>query len=48
MGLLGVLAEARRLGLISSLRETMEELQRVAGFGVSDELKARLFAEAGE
>jgi hypothetical protein len=33
---------------ITSLLQTGESLQRVAGFRVSMELKARLLAEAGE
>ena len=32
----------------TSLRETVGDLQRVASFRISDELKARLLAAAGE
>lgn len=48
VGLLGVLTEAKRLGLIPSLRETVVDRQRVAGFRISEQLKARLLAAAGE
>jgi hypothetical protein len=48
IGLLGALTEAKQRGVIASLAEIVERLQRVAGFRVSPELKRRLLAEAGE
>ena len=48
IGLLGVLTKAKRAGLIASLSDTVNDLQRLAGFRVSDRLKARLRIEAGE
>ena len=48
IGLLGVLAEAKRRGLLVSLRDTLDGLQRVAGFRISSDLKARVLAEVGE
>ena len=48
IGLLGVLAQAKRRGLLDSLGSTLTDLQRVAGFRISDELKARVLAEVGE
>ena len=48
IGLLGVLAEAKRRGLLDSLRNTLDALQRVAGFHISSDLKARVLAEVGE
>jgi predicted nucleic acid-binding protein len=48
VGLLGVLTEAKRAGMIPSLREIVDDLQRVAGFRISDQLKLRLLAAAGE
>jgi len=48
IGLLGVLVEAKRRGLIQSLRETVTRLQHKAGFRISDTLKARILNETGE
>jgi predicted nucleic acid-binding protein len=48
IGLLGVLTEAKRRGALDSLRETLDALQRVAGFHMSSNLKARVLAEVGE
>jgi predicted nucleic acid-binding protein len=48
IGLLGVLLEAKRRGIIPSLRETIGGLQTTAGFRISDALRERLLSEAGE
>ena len=48
IGLLGVLLEAKRRGIIPSLRETVGRLQTTAGFRISDALRERLLSEAGE
>ena len=48
IGLLGVLTKAKRADLIASLSDTVNDLQRLAGFRVSDRLKARLRVESGE
>jgi predicted nucleic acid-binding protein len=48
IGLLGVLLEAKRRGIIPSLRETIGALQTKAGFRISDALKTRLLSESGE
>jgi uncharacterized protein len=48
IGLIGVLAEAKRRGMLDSLRDTLESLQHVTGFRISNELKVRVLAEAGE
>jgi predicted nucleic acid-binding protein len=45
IGLLGVLVAARQIGLIDSLRDTIVELEQVAGFRISKELKERLLLE---
>jgi len=48
IGLLGVLAEAKRRGLLGSLRDMLDGLQRVAGFRISSDLRFRMLAEVGE
>jgi uncharacterized protein len=48
VGLIGVLAEAKRIGQLPSLAAVVNDLQTLAGFRISDRLKARLLAEAGE
>jgi hypothetical protein len=48
IGLLGVLLQAKRRGVIPSLRETIAKLQTTAGFRISDALKTRLLNESGE
>jgi predicted nucleic acid-binding protein len=47
-GLLALLVVAKRRGLISSVRETAGQLERQAGFRVSDAVKLELFREAHE
>jgi uncharacterized protein len=48
IGLLGVLLESKRRGIIPSLRETIRRLQTTAGFRISVALQERLLSEAGE
>lgn len=48
VGVLGVLLQARRAGLIDSLAKTIAELETTAGFRISPQLKARAIAAAGE
>ena len=47
-GLMGVLVEAKHLGLVSSVREFVARLEDEAGFRVSDEVKREIFLAAGE
>jgi uncharacterized protein len=48
IGLLGVLAEAKRTGQVSSLAELLWQLETAAGFRISKELRTRVLAEFGE
>ncbi len=48
IGLLGVLVQAKQTGRIASVREVIGELERVANFHLSDEIKAVAFKKAGE
>jgi len=48
IGLLGVLLEAKRRGIIQSLNDTIGKLQTTAGFRISEALKTRLLGEADE
>jgi predicted nucleic acid-binding protein len=48
IGLLGVLVQAKRSGVLNSVRELTEELERVAGFRVAAEIKELIFARARE
>ena len=48
VGLLGVLGVAKRAGLVTSLRECVEELQRTARFRISDAVKEAVFRKFGE
>jgi predicted nucleic acid-binding protein len=48
VGLLGVLLEAKRRGLISSVRQLTGELENTAAFHVSDAVKEIIFRAAGE
>ena len=48
IGLMGALILAKRKGLVTSVRELVASLQRVAGFYVSESVKDRVFREAGE
>ena len=47
-GLMGVLLLARKRGLIDSIRPSLDDLRRVAGFWISDALYRRVIEEAGE
>jgi hypothetical protein len=48
IGLLGVLVQAKRTGHITSVRQVVSELETVADFRLSDEVKAVAFRKAGE
>jgi predicted nucleic acid-binding protein len=48
IGLLGVLIKAKNAGLVNSLKSIICELETVAGFRISSELKLQLFQAAGE
>ncbi|MSU64454.1 MAG: DUF3368 domain-containing protein [Pedosphaera sp.] len=48
IGLLGVLVQAKQMGKILSVRELIGELEAVAGFRLSAEIKAVAFRRAGE
>jgi predicted nucleic acid-binding protein len=48
VGMLGVLLEARLKGLITSLGSVIDELERVADFRISPQLKNRVLTLAGE
>jgi len=48
IGLLGVLVQAKRSGLILSVRELTAKLEDIADFRVADEVKAMVFRKAGE
>ena len=45
IGLLGLLVDARRSGMIASFPDVIEQLENVAGFRISKELKTRLLRE---
>jgi predicted nucleic acid-binding protein len=47
-GLLGVLAEAKARGLILRCQPVLEEMIRVAGFWIGEELKTRYLCGLGE
>ncbi len=47
-GLLGVLAEAKARGLILRCQPVLEEMIRVAGFWIGDDLKTRYLRGLGE
>jgi len=47
-GLIGVLIEAKRKGLISSVKPTIEKLRNVAGFRISEALYLRVLQDEGE
>jgi predicted nucleic acid-binding protein len=48
IGLLGVCVIAKRTGLITSLRETIDGLESDAGFYVSADLRKEMLAAVGE
>lgn len=48
IGLLGVLLEAKKLNLITSVKSCMEDLQTTAGFFISDALYNHVLKLAGE
>jgi hypothetical protein len=47
-GLLAVLVDAKRKGLVTSVREITGQLETKAGFRVSDAVKTELFRAANE
>jgi len=48
IGLLGVLVQAKRSELITSVRELTARLEDIAGFRVADAVKDVIFRNAGE
>ena len=48
IGLLGVLVQAKQTGHIASVRQLIAELEAVADFRLSDQVKAVAFRKAGE
>lgn len=48
IGLLGVLVQAKQMGHVASVRELTAELERVADFHLSAEVKELAFRRAGE
>jgi predicted nucleic acid-binding protein len=48
VGVIGVLLEARRRGLVTSLAVVIGELEKVAGFRISPRLKQRVLEASGE
>lgn len=48
IGLLGVLVQAKQHHLITSVRETTQQLETVAGFHLSEEIKSVALRKAGE
>jgi len=48
IGLLGVLVQAKQTGHIASVRKLIADLEAVANFRLSDEVKAVAFRKAGE
>ena len=48
VGLIGVLVEAKRKGLIGEIRPLMDALRDIAGFWVSDVLYRRVLRDEGE
>jgi len=48
IGLLGVLVQAKQMGHIPSVRQLTAELERLAGFHLSAEVKEVAFRKAGE
>ena len=47
-GLLGVLAEAKRAGLVDQVRPVLDDLITQAGFWIGADLRAQVIAELGE
>jgi predicted nucleic acid-binding protein len=48
LGLLGMLVEAKRRGNVTSVRELVSDLERIAGFRASAEVKSIIFKAANE
>ncbi len=48
IGLIGVLIEAKRKGLVSEVKRYLDELRMVAGFRISDRLYKRVLMDEGE
>lgn len=48
IGLLGVLLDAKLRGMLPSLRDAIEQLEREAHFYIAQELKDTILREAGE
>ena len=48
VGLLGVLVEAKRKGLVDEIRSLLDALRDIAGFWVSEALYRRVIQNEGE
>lgn len=48
VGVLGVLSEAKRAGLVSSVADMIRELREIASFRISRALELRVLRDAGE
>lgn len=48
MGILGILAVAKRRALIPEIRPALDDLRRLAGFYIGDELYRSVLEDAGE
>lgn len=48
LGLLGVLVEAKRAGLIGAIKSVIDELDVVAGFWITDGLRTKVLEQVGE
>ena len=48
IGLIGVLIEAKRKGLLSSIKPQLDKLREVAGFRINEELYLRVLQDEGE
>lgn len=48
IGLLGVLVQAKQMGRVSSVRQLTLDLETIADFRLSEEIKKIAFQKAGE
>lgn len=48
IGLVGVLVQAKEKGLVESLRHELDQLARIAGFRVSEQLREQVLRASGE
>lgn len=48
IGILGILLEAKKMGLISSVRQCMDDLKTIAGFYIAESLYYKILTSSGE